>query len=103
MTVLEENQFKALEGDWSVERLSGLLPPMLGVRKRIRGDRGETRLGCLPGVPFYVHAREGGVALIYLPPFSMFIDKLWPAPDGSWLGHWTLGNRRLGKFRLVRR
>jgi hypothetical protein len=34
-----------LEGDWHVERLSGLLPTMIGVWKRIRGDRGQTRIG----------------------------------------------------------
>ncbi|MBA2462626.1 MAG: hypothetical protein H0V45_12815, partial [Actinobacteria bacterium] len=31
-----------LEGLWQVERVGGLLPPLIGVRKRIRGAQGET-------------------------------------------------------------
>jgi len=42
---------RELDGDWQVKRTGGLLPPMLGVWKHIRGDRGETRLGPLPGIP----------------------------------------------------
>ena len=42
---------KDLEGDWRVERLSGLLPPMIAIWKRIRDGRGSTRFGPLPGVP----------------------------------------------------
>jgi hypothetical protein len=96
-------QVRDLEGDWRVERISGLLPPMLGVWKRIHGDHGETRLGPLPGVPFQVEQYEGNVRLIYRPPFSMLIDTLRPDPDGSWLGQSTLGGRMLGRFRMTRR
>ena len=38
-----------LDGVWNVERRGGLLPPLVGVRKRIHGDRGETKGGPLPG------------------------------------------------------
>ena len=91
-----------LQGDWRVERLDGLLPPMIGVRKRIRGDRGETRIGNLPGWRFRVERREGGVALIYHPPFSALVDELLPGDRGSWLGRSTLGGRELGRFSMSR-
>ncbi len=93
---------KDLEGDWRVERLSGLLPPMVGVWKRIRGDRGSTRFGPLPGVPFRLERREGHIALIYRPPFSMLVDELQTKVDDSWLGRSTLGGRELGRFRMTR-
>jgi ferritin-like metal-binding protein YciE len=94
---------KDLEGDWRVERRGGLLPPMIGVRKRIRGDRGETRIGPLPGWPFRVERREGRVALIYYSPFPVLVDELWAGARGSWLGLSTLGGRELGRFRMSRR
>jgi ferritin-like metal-binding protein YciE len=94
---------KDLEGEWRVERLGGFLPPMIGVRKGIRGDRGETRIGPLPGWPFRVERREGRVALIYRPPFSALVDELWIGARASWLGRSTLGGRELGRFRISRR
>ena len=94
---------KELDGDWRVERLGGFLPPMIGVRKRVRGDRGETRLGPLPGWPFRVERREGRVALVYRLPAPMLVDELWAGGRGSWLGRSTLGGRELGRFRMSRR
>jgi ferritin-like metal-binding protein YciE len=94
---------KDLEGDWRVRRLGGLLPPMIGVRKRIRGDRGETRIGLLPGWPLRVERREGRVAMIYGPPFSALVDEVWAGAHGSWLGRSTLAGRELGRFRMHRR
>jgi ferritin-like metal-binding protein YciE len=91
---------KGLDGDWRVERLGGFLPPMTGVRKRIRGDRGETGVGALPGWPFRVERREERVALVYRPPFSVIVDELWTGAEGSWLGRSTLGGRELGRFRM---
>src|ERR687893_1508789 len=93
---------KDLEGDWQVDRLGGFLPPMVGVRKRIRGDRGETRVGDLPGWPFQVERREERVALVYRPPFSAIVDELRREAKGSWLGRSTLGGRELGRFRMRR-
>ncbi len=84
-------------------RVSGLLPPMLGVWKRIRGNRGETRLGPLPGVAFRIEERERGIALIYRPPLSMFVDKLQPGPHESWLGQTTFCGREFGRFRMTRK
>ena len=90
-----------LEGNWRVERLGGLLPPMIGAWKRIRGDRGETWVGPLPGWPFRVEQRGERVALIYRAPFSGFVDELEAAVDGSYVGRFTLGGRELGRFRMV--
>jgi ferritin-like metal-binding protein YciE len=93
---------KDLEGDWRVERLSGFLPPMLGIRKRIRGDRGEIQVGALPGWSFRVERREERVALVYREPFSAIVDELWTGSENSWLGRSTLGGRELGRFRMTR-
>jgi ferritin-like metal-binding protein YciE len=94
---------KDLEGDWRVRRKGGLLPPMIGVRKRISGARGETRIGPLPGWPLRVERREGRIALIYGPPFSALVDEVWEGAQGSWLGRSTLAGRELGRFRMHRR
>ena len=94
---------KDLEGDWRVRRLGGLLPPMIGVRKRISGDRGATRIGPLPGWPLSVERREGRVALIYVSPFSALVDEVWAGAQGSWLGRSTLAGRELGRLRMHRR
>src|SRR6266536_1956514 len=40
-----------LDGVWDVRRTGGGLPPMLGVRKKISGASGTTKLGPLPGAP----------------------------------------------------
>jgi hypothetical protein len=86
-----------LDGEWRVERRGGLLPPLLGVRKRIRGDRGETAIGPLPGLPF----RVDGLSLHYLGPFSGFVDVLEPEGD-DYDGRATFRGRELGRFALRR-
>lgn len=88
---------EALEGLWDVRRTGGLLPPLVGVRKRIAGDRGETRLGPLPGVPF----RVDGFSLRYRRPLSAFVDELEPDGDG-FRGRATFRGREFGRFRLER-
>jgi ferritin-like metal-binding protein YciE len=93
---------KDLEGDWRVERRGGFLPLMVGVRKRIRDDRGETRVGALPGWPFRVERSEGRVALVYYGPFSVIADELWTGAEGSWLGRSSLAGSELGRFRMIR-
>ena len=87
-----------LDGDWDVRRAGGLLPPMIGVRKRIEGERGETSLGPLPGVPFDVD----GNALRYRKPFSAFVDLIEPAGEIV-RGRATFRGRELGRFELRRR
>jgi hypothetical protein len=84
-----------LDGDWNVERVSGLLPPLLGLRKRIHGDRGETALGALPGVPF----RVDGLRLRYPRPLGAFVDVLEPDAEG-YRGRATFRGREYGRFRL---
>jgi hypothetical protein len=86
-----------LDGVWNVKRVSGLLPPMAGVRKRISGTRGETKLGPLPGVPFDVV----GLSLRYRAPFRGFVDELQPHDDG-YLGRATFRGREFGRFALQR-
>jgi hypothetical protein len=62
-----------MDGNWSVHRTGGLLPPMRGiVRKRIEGGRGWTEIAGLR-LPFRVEGR----ALRY--PFGL-VDEL--DPDG---------------------
>ncbi len=90
-----------LEGEWKVERVGGLLPSMVGIRKRIRGDGGETRVGPLPVWPFWSGRKEGRVTLVYRRPFSVLVDELRPEPDGSWLGRSMLLGLELGRFRMI--
>ena len=86
-----------LEGSWKVERIDGLLPPLVGVRKVIRGGRGETKIGPLPGMPFDVR----GLELRYRRPFAAFVDVLEPEGDGFY-GCATAFGRQYGRFRLRR-
>ena len=91
-----------LEGSWRLERLSGALPPLLGVRKEIRGDRGKTRFGPFRGASFRVEEREDCLALIYRAPFSMLVDEVREEAEGSWIGKATLAGRAFGQFRITR-
>jgi hypothetical protein len=87
----------ALDGEWNVIRTGGLLPPLVGLRKRIHGERGETALGPLPGMPFTVD----GLALRYHAPFNGFVDVL--EPDGSaFRGRALFRGREFGRFELRR-
>jgi hypothetical protein len=87
-----------LDGEWELQRLSGVLPPLVGMRKRIHGEHGATVLpGGVP-VPFQVVAHE----LRYRPPFSMVVDVLEPDGDG-WHGRATVFGRTVGEFRMSRR
>jgi hypothetical protein len=86
-----------LDGVWNVKRVGGLLPPMVGVQKRISGSSGETRVGPLFGAPFDVVGRD----LHYRPPFQGFVDELEPAGD-HYLGRATFRGRVFGRFALER-
>jgi hypothetical protein len=86
-----------LDGHWSVKRLGGLLPPLLGVHKVISGSSGETRVGPLPGAPFDVV----GLSLRYRAPFRGFVDELEPDGEG-YLGTATFHGRAFGRFALER-
>ena len=87
-----------LDGIWEVRRVSGLLPPLLGVRKRIAGGAGETRVGALFGVPFTVVGAE----LRYRAPFSGFVDVLAPGGPGRFHGRATFRGREFARFELRR-
>ena len=86
-----------LDGVWKVKRVGGLLPPLVGVQKRISGSSGETRVGPLFGVPFDVVGRD----LHYRPPFQAFVDELEPAGSG-FRGRATFRGRVFGRFALER-
>jgi len=87
-----------LDGVWNVERRGGLLPPLVGVRKRIHGARGETTCGPLPGAPFDVV----GLSLRYRAPFRGFVDELEPDGEG-FRGRATFRGREFGRFALRRK
>ncbi|MFL5922113.1 MAG: ferritin-like domain-containing protein [Gaiellaceae bacterium] len=86
-----------LDGSWNVKRLGGLLPPLVGVRKRIHGGRGETTIGRLPGAPFDVV----GLELRYRAPLRDFVDVLEPQAAG-YVGRATFRGRTFGRFALER-
>ncbi len=86
-----------LDGEWNLKRLSGLLPPLYGVRKRISGTRGRTIAFVPPGFPFDVAGRE----LRYRGLLSGLVDEL--EPDGAgWHGVARYRGRELGRFAMTR-
>ena len=85
-----------LDGEWSVRRLSGLLPPLYGVRKRIDGARGATVIGPARA-SFDVVGRE----LRYRGVWSGLVDAV--EPDGTgWRGVARYRGRELGRFAMAR-
>jgi len=86
-----------LDGVWDVKRVSGALPPLVGVRKKISGTSGSTKLGPLPGVPFDVV----GLSLCYRAPFRGFVDELEPAGEG-YRGRALFRGRGFATFELRR-
>ena len=86
-----------LDGVWDVRRLSGALPPLAGVRKRIAGTRGETVIAGGPRLPFDVV----GWALRYRPPLGWLVDEIQPAGAG-FQGRATAFGRTYGHFELRR-
>src|SRR5262249_26448582 len=86
-----------LDGVWKVRRLGGALPPLVGVTKHVRGDRGGTRGAPRGRVPFDVL----GLELRYRPPLAMFVDVLEPDGDG-FRGRATVFGREYGRFELTR-
>ncbi len=86
-----------LDGVWDVERTGGALPPLLGVSKRIDGDRGETIVAGRVGVPFEVSERE----LRYTGPLRGFVDVLEPAGT-DFRGRTRYRGRDIGRFVMRR-
>lgn len=87
---------RRLEGTWNVERRGGFLPPLLGVRKRISGRQGTTRLGILPAARFEVV----GLELHYRFPFGGVVDVLTPSGDG-FSGRTVVFGREVGTFEMT--
>jgi ferritin-like metal-binding protein YciE len=86
-----------LDGTWNVRRVSGALPPLAGVRKRISGSAGETIVVAGRGMPFDVRGTE----LRYRAPFAFLVDVL--ERDGAgWRGRATAFGRTYGTFELRR-
>jgi ferritin-like metal-binding protein YciE len=85
-----------LDGVWEVRRTGGLLPPLLGVRKRIAGARGHTLAG-----PVRVPFRVEGLTLRYERPLEGLVDELEPDGDG-YRGRATLAGRGYGTFAMRR-
>jgi ferritin-like metal-binding protein YciE len=86
-----------LDGMWDVRRTGGALPPLVGVRKRINGARGETIVLRGPRLPFDVV--DG--TLRYRAPFAFLVDVLEPDGDG-FRGRATAFGRTYGEFELRR-
>jgi hypothetical protein len=84
-----------LEGDWRVERLSGLLPPT-GVGKSIRGCQGTTTLAGSPIADFAVIGTT--LAYAHLP----IHDELVPISEGLWHGTGRVLRVAFCTFRLVK-
>ena len=85
-----------------MERTGGLLPPMVGVWKRIGGDRGETRLGPVLRLPLRVERSADRTVLAYEPPLSALVDEISPGGPDLWDGQTTLGGVPVGRFRMTR-
>jgi hypothetical protein len=86
-----------LDGTWIVRRVSGALPPLVGVRKRIDGSSGETTVLGAPGIPFDVD----GLTLRYRAPLGFLVDQL--ERDGDrFRGTATAFGRTYARFELVR-
>jgi ferritin-like metal-binding protein YciE len=86
-----------LDGVWDVKRVSGVLPPLVGVRKEISGTSGATKVGPIACLPFDVV----GLSLRYRPPFHGFFDELNP-DDERYRGRATFRGREYGKFEMRR-
>ena len=86
-----------LDGVWEVHRISGALPPLAGVRKRIAGTSGETVVASGRGVRFDVR----GLELHYRPPLQWLVDVLEPGGAG-YRGRATAFGRTYGHFELRR-
>ena len=80
-----------------MRRVSGALPPLRNVGKRIAGARGETIVFGRLRLPFDVH----GCELRYRPPLAFLVDVLEPDGEG-WRGRATAFGRTFGRFELRR-
>jgi ferritin-like metal-binding protein YciE len=88
-----------LDGVWEVERTGGMLPPLIGMGKQIRGTHGTTTVfGRRLGVPFDVVAHE----LHYHSPFHGFVDMLTWEDERTFRGRATFRGVEFGQFAMTR-
>jgi hypothetical protein len=92
-----------LTGRWALSRVSGLLPPLGLLHKRIAGARGATAFGSLLDIPFRVRSGARGPVLVYSGPLGIVRDRLRRRQDGGWDGEATVLGIRIGRFRMTRR
>jgi hypothetical protein len=97
-TFCKATAMRDLDGEWNVRRVSGVLPPLYGVRKRIDGLKGVT----LPPVPVPLPFDVAGHELRYRGLLSGLVDHLEPDGDG-WRGVARYRGRTLGRFAMTRR
>lgn len=90
-----------VDGEWTVHREAGLLPPLAAVRKHIAGTRGTTRVGAIR-LPFRVCDGPDGLRLAYTGPLAFVQDRLRRRGDGTWGGDAFIAGIRVGRFRMVR-
>jgi ferritin-like metal-binding protein YciE len=96
-TARKANAVAVLDGVWDVERRGGILPPLYGVSKRIRGTRGETLVAGRLGIPFEVRDLE----LRYTGPLSGLVDALEPR-EAEFDGRTTYRGVEIGRFVMRR-
>ena len=96
-TFWKATAMRDLDGEWNVRRVSGVLPPLYGVRKRIDGLKGVT----LPPVPLPLPFDVAGRELRYRGLLSGLVDHLEPDGDG-WRGVARYRGRTLGRFAMTR-
>jgi ferritin-like metal-binding protein YciE len=87
-----------LEGIWNVQRVSGAVPPIPGIRKRFHGTHGST---VVAGGRLAARFDVVGNELRYRAPFQGFVDVLEPTGE-TFAGAWTFRGRELGRFAMTR-
>ena len=95
-----ENEYESpkLDGVWDVRRISGALPPLYKMRKRIHGTRGQTVMG-----PMRMAFEVRGNELHYRTPFNGLVDVLELEPSGDVCrGRATLKGNEFGTFEMRR-
>ncbi len=90
-----------LDGEWTVHREAGLLPPLAAVHTHIAGTRGTTRVGAIR-LPFRVVDGPDGLRLGYTGPLAFVRDRLRHRGGVTWGGDTFIAGIRVGRFRMVR-
>ena len=87
-----------LDGEWNVRRVSGVLPPLYGVRKRIDGLKGVDAAAGAPAAPV---RRAPDASSATAACSRACVDHLEPDGDG-WRGVARYRGRTLGRFAMTR-